>query len=304
MFLNFYHNRIIVLNYENYIAFSLRFVYLDFCKQSALIKENQKMKFIFTTILALLLCLSSQNFAQSNLKGAYVGNWSNGRGEPMFIIIGTIQYGKDKPLKYRDVTKVTDGSYFNLEITEPGKINYFTKFLSLSVDAEKKSEMKMTFYNSYQDMFDGNNSQGENNWYRDASSKESSGNIKVYLVAVGDNGKTGKKIGCDDSLIAVNREVLSTATPLKAALEELLAIPREYDERLGNFWGGNNLKLKSISLSKGVATIRITGEGPAVAGVCDVPRITSQIEETAKQFSTVKKVRIFVNNRSLDQAIR
>ncbi len=128
--------------------------------------------------------------------------------------------------------------------------------------------------------------------------------VKVYLVALGDNGKTGQKIGCEDSLVAVNRSVKSTGAPLKAALAELLAMPRQYNEQLNNFWGENSLKLKSVSVSKGVATIRLTGKGPSVAGVCDEPRIISQIEETAKQFPSVKRVKVFVNNESLAQAIR
>lgn len=137
-----------------------------------------------------------------------------------------------------------------------------------------------------------------------AQSNKATGRVKVFLVAVGDNGKAGKKIGCDDSLVAVTRAVKSTAAPLKAALGELLTIPRDYNERLGNFWGGSNLKIKSVSVSKGVATIRLTGDGPSVAGVCDEPRIISQIEETAKQFSSVKKVKVFINNQNLAEVIR
>jgi hypothetical protein len=41
-----------------------------------------------------------------------------------------------------------------------------------------------------------------------------------------------------------------------------------------------------------------------VAGVCDQPRIESQIEETAKQFPNVRRVRVFVNGRTLASAIR
>src|SRR3954469_3994201 len=52
--------------------------------------------------------------------------------------------------------------------------------------------------------------------------------VKVYLVAVGDEGKMGRKIGCGDSLVAVTREIKPTVAPLKAALLELLALPREY----------------------------------------------------------------------------
>jgi spore germination protein GerM len=130
--------------------------------------------------------------------------------------------------------------------------------------------------------------------------------VKVYLVAVGDEGKTGRKIGCGDSLVPVTREIKPTPAPLKAALSELLSLPREYaaDSRLNNFWVGRNLRVKSVSIRRGTATIYIVGEGPFVAGICDEPRITEQIEATAKQFPTVKRVKVFVNGRTLASAIR
>ena len=128
--------------------------------------------------------------------------------------------------------------------------------------------------------------------------------VQVYLVAVDDNGKTGKKIGCNDSLVAVARTIKPTRSPLKAALEELLVIPHDYSKQLGNYWWGENLKVKSVLIRKGVATINISGNGPYVAGVCDEPRITSQIEETARQFPNVKRVKVFVNGRPLAEAIR
>jgi spore germination protein GerM len=130
--------------------------------------------------------------------------------------------------------------------------------------------------------------------------------VKVYLVAVGDEGKAGRKIGCGDSLVPVTRAINPTAAPLRAALLELLALPHEYaaDSRLNNFWVGDNLRLKSVSIRRGTATIYIVGEGPRVAGICDVPRITEQIEATAKQFPTVKRVKVFVNGRTLASAIR
>jgi spore germination protein GerM len=130
--------------------------------------------------------------------------------------------------------------------------------------------------------------------------------VKIYLVAVGDEGKMGRKIGCGDSLVPVTREIKATSSPLKAALTELLSLPKEYagNSSLNNFWVGRNLRIKSVSISRGTATIRITGEGPFVAGICDEPRITEQIEATAKQFPTVKRVKVFVNGRTLADAIR
>jgi spore germination protein GerM len=127
--------------------------------------------------------------------------------------------------------------------------------------------------------------------------------IKVYLVAYGDNGKTGEKFGCEDSLVPVTRTIKATPAPLKSAIEELLAMPFKYSETLSNHWGEQDLKLKSISIKKGTATINFTGQGPAVAGICDEPRIVRQITATAMQFPTVKKVKVFVNKQALEKVI-
>ena len=129
--------------------------------------------------------------------------------------------------------------------------------------------------------------------------------VKVYLVALNDNGKTGKKIGCDDSLVPVTRTIKATASPLKAALQELLSTPPETGNNptLQNFWKGRNLKVRSVSIRKFTATIHISGE-VYVADICDKPRIESQIEETARQFPNVKKVKVFVGKRTLADAIR
>jgi hypothetical protein len=129
--------------------------------------------------------------------------------------------------------------------------------------------------------------------------------VKIYLVALEDDGRTGRRIGCGDSLVAVTREVNAPGNAvLQAALEELLAVPHEYDVRLRNFWRGNNLRLSGVTVRGGLATIRITGEGPFVAGVCDAPRITEQISATARQFPTVRRVAVFVNGRRLEGLLR
>lgn len=129
--------------------------------------------------------------------------------------------------------------------------------------------------------------------------------VKVYLVALGDNGKNGKKIGCDDSLVSITRKVPATASPLKAAMLELLADrepdKKEIDLNLGNYWRG--LQLKSASIKKGTAVIHLRGEAPRVAGICDEPRIKGQIIETAKQFPNVKNVKVFINGKPMDKLI-
>lgn len=126
--------------------------------------------------------------------------------------------------------------------------------------------------------------------------------VKVFLVALDDRGRRGRRIGCGDSLVPVTRNVAAAGTPLTAAVEELLALPREH-EGLQNFWAGEGLRVESAVIGAGVATIRIRGTLP-VAGVCDQPRITEQINATARQFRGVRSARVFLNGRRLSDAIR
>lgn len=108
------------------------------------------------------------NCDYSSARDPYVGEWSNGRGETLVITAGTIKFGKDKAVNYRDITHVTNGREFNLEITTDAKLNYLTKYLHISFgDGDKTDEMKMTLYESRKDMEDGQNSQGEATWDRD-----------------------------------------------------------------------------------------------------------------------------------------
>ena len=98
----------------------------------------------------------------------YIGQWSNGRGETLVITSSTIRFASDKAVNYRDITRVTNGQEFHLEITTEGKLNYLTKFIHLSTaEGDKPDEMKMTLYDTRKDMEDGENSQGEATWYRD-----------------------------------------------------------------------------------------------------------------------------------------
>ena len=127
--------------------------------------------------------------------------------------------------------------------------------------------------------------------------------VKIYLIALNDNGRRGMRVGCDDSLVPITRTIRPGATPLKATIEELLAVPHEYEGGLGNYWWGERLRVQSAQVRGGVATIHISGQ-VYVAGVCDEPRIEGQIRETARQFPGVRTVRVLVNGRRLADVIR
>jgi len=122
----------------------------------------------YVPLLLAVFLLAGLTASGKKWKDPYVGSWSNGRGDTLVITDSSIKFGRDKAVSYRDITRVTDGKQFNLEITSKGELNYLTKFLHISMaEADKTDEMKMTLYDSRKDLEAAENSQGEATWYRD-----------------------------------------------------------------------------------------------------------------------------------------
>ena len=128
--------------------------------------------------------------------------------------------------------------------------------------------------------------------------------LKVFLIAMNDNGVSGKLVGCGDSAVAANVEVPYTTGVLRASLDKLLSIKDQNYGQSGlyNALYQSNLKIGSLTLKNGVATIHLTGK-LTLGGECDDPRVQAELEETALQFSTVKKVSIYVNNVLLQKLL-
>lgn len=99
----------------------------------------------------------------------YVGEWSNGRGETLVVTEKTIQFGDDRPLAYRDVTRATDGSTFELQITARGEVNGFGG-KTLSVECEAGS-MKITAYVSHAAYMQADDPQSVVTWFKDDESE-------------------------------------------------------------------------------------------------------------------------------------
>jgi len=118
----------------------------------------------FAARLAALLFLASgvSAFAADDLP--YLGSWSNGRGETLVIKAKTMQFGDDRPVAYRDVTRVSDGESFELEITTPGKINFFARTLYLTFE---DGAMQMTGYRSHAEFMQGGEVQMEVTWSKE-----------------------------------------------------------------------------------------------------------------------------------------
>ena len=129
--------------------------------------------------------------------------------------------------------------------------------------------------------------------------------VKIFLIALGDNGASGQLVGCNDSAVAVEREIPPTKAVLKASLEEILSLKdRTYvsEDKLGlyNALAQAKFQVDTVSIDEnGRAKIELSGSYK-FSGVCEDARFTAQIEETARQFATVKEVEIFLNGRNLD----
>jgi Sporulation and spore germination len=124
--------------------------------------------------------------------------------------------------------------------------------------------------------------------------------VKIFLIAIGDNGVSGPKIGCGDSAVGAVRVIPPTQAPLTAALNELLSLhDRNYGQSgLYNSLYQSHLQLQSVAIVDGVANIKLTGT-LTLGGVCDDPRVDAQITNTALQFSTVHSVNTTLNGKPL-----
>jgi hypothetical protein len=128
--------------------------------------------------------------------------------------------------------------------------------------------------------------------------------VKVFLIALGDNGASGKLIGCGDSLVPAEQAIVPTQGVLRAALEILLGIKTQYYGQSGlyNALYQSDLTIDDLRIDNGNASIRLAGR-LLLGGVCDNPRLEAQLVETAKQFSTVKEVEIFINGKPLKDVL-
>jgi hypothetical protein len=128
--------------------------------------------------------------------------------------------------------------------------------------------------------------------------------IKIFLIALDDQGKSGIKVGCGDSLITVDKTIDPTTMPLTAAINELLAIKSQYygESGLYNALYQSNLKLEKASVEEGQATVYLSGN-LKLGGVCDNPRFEAQLAQTILQFPTVEEVQIYINNVPLQDLL-
>lgn len=101
------------------------------------------------------------------------------------------------------------------------------------------------------------------------------------------------------TVYAVNRTVPKVARIGQSAMEELLKGPTEEEKEQGYFSSiQEGTELNGLSIQHGVAFVDFNEKlDEGIGGSCRVSSIRSQIEQTLKQFPTVKEVQIYIGER-------
>jgi len=128
--------------------------------------------------------------------------------------------------------------------------------------------------------------------------------VKIFLIALEDNGQSGTLVGCGDSAIPITVTIPGTQGVLRATLEKLLSAKQQFYGESGyyNALYQSNLQVAGVTIEQGKAMIRLKGT-LMLGGVCDAPRVEAQIEQTALQFSTVNDVAVFINDVPLEDVL-
>jgi hypothetical protein len=132
--------------------------------------------------------------------------------------------------------------------------------------------------------------------------------VNIFMVALEDNGKSGRLIGCGDSLVGVQVKygLSRDENTAKATLEKLFAVKQQnYGESgLYNALYQSDLKVESLTVNANKkATLNLSGKF-MIGGVCDNPRFEEQIKETVLQFKNLySDVEIFINDKPLKELL-
>lgn len=126
--------------------------------------------------------------------------------------------------------------------------------------------------------------------------------VTAYMIAEGDKGKQGKKIGCDDSLVPLavgvaEYPVADVVSSVKSAFFGLSSVKDSdlAEKKLSNPLKQSQVKLDDVMINaKGETEIKLSGAF-TFSGTCDAPRQRAQIEELITKASLGTPVKLFFN---------
>jgi hypothetical protein len=138
-----------------------------------------------------------------------------------------------------------------------------------------------------------------------ASGVHATSTVRMYLIALNDHGRSGKQVGCGDSLVPVVAAVApATHTPLRSALRALLQVHTRFYGQSGLYTAlsAATLSIGRVTIMHGHASVYLHGR-LNLAGECDNPRVRAQLTATVMQFPSVHSATIYINGMKLSKAL-
>ncbi len=128
--------------------------------------------------------------------------------------------------------------------------------------------------------------------------------LTIYYVAVDDNGVSGPRIGCGDSLVATTTGPVRFTDQVRPSVETLLANKKRDVGMSGliNVLYQSNLTYLGGELNGSTISIWLSGNF-MLGGVCDIPRAKAQLEYTAMAASGATSAQVYVNGRPIDEVL-
>ena len=139
-----------------------------------------------------------------------------------------------------------------------------------------------------------------------ATGEAPGGTVTAYYVLVDDGGRNGVRFGCNDSLVGI-AQASSADEPLPAAIGALLdssdGAMRTHEPEAYNALDQSRLRFLSGSFDGTTVTVYLAGV-LRPGGTCDVPRMEAQLTQTAVAATGAIRAEIYVNGRSLAEALK
>lgn len=128
--------------------------------------------------------------------------------------------------------------------------------------------------------------------------------LTIYYVAIDDNGISGPRIGCGDSLVATTTAPVRFTDQVGPSIGTLLANKSRHVGLSGlvNVLYQSSLTYVGGELEGSTITIYLEGQF-MLGGVCDIPRAKAQLEYTAMAAAGATSAQVFVNGRPIDEVL-
>ncbi|PQZ94993.1 hypothetical protein CQ018_06560 [Arthrobacter sp. MYb227] len=128
--------------------------------------------------------------------------------------------------------------------------------------------------------------------------------LTIFYVAVDDQGKSGPKIGCGDSLVATESAPETFTNQVEASLKMLLNDKSSEHGQSGlvNALAASDLRFIDSTISGDEVAVDLSGSVSS-GGTCDDPRIIEQLKYTAKVAAGVGSARILVDGIDIEKIL-